>query len=141
MAEERMYHKLTLEERGKLTMTGVTEVISFEEDVVVLRTSLGTLIVHGRELQLRTLSLDGGQVAVEGSISALVYEEPKAAGGILRRLFGCLPRRWRQAAYVWPACWGWLWGSCMDSCGLCGPKEQRWQTCCLWPGCSGPGCF
>ena len=88
MAEERMYHKLTLEERGKLTMTGVTEVISFEEDVVVLRTSLGTLIVHGRELQLRTLSLDGGQVAVEGSISALVYEEPKAAGGILRRLFG-----------------------------------------------------
>jgi len=88
MAEERMFHKLTLEERGKLTMTGVTEVISFEEDAVVLRTSLGTLIVHGRELQLRTLSLDGGQVAVEGSISALVYEEPKAAGGILRRLFG-----------------------------------------------------
>ena len=88
MAEERIPHKLALEERGKLTMTGVTEVISFEEDAVVLRTSLGTLIVHGRELQLRTLSLDGGQVAVEGSISALVYEEPKAAGGILRRLFG-----------------------------------------------------
>ena len=88
MTEERIFHKLTLEERGKLTMTGVTEVISFEEDAVVLRTSLGTLLVHGRDLQLKTLSLDGGQVAVEGTVSALVYEEPKATGGILRRLFG-----------------------------------------------------
>ncbi len=88
MAEERIPHKLALEERGKLTMTGVTEVVSFEENAVVLRTSLGTLIVHGRDLQLKTLSLDGGQVAVDGTVSALVYEEPRTTGGILRRLFG-----------------------------------------------------
>jgi sporulation protein YabP len=55
-------------------------VVSFEEHAVVLHTALGTLIVQGRDLQLKTLSLEGGQVAVEGSISALIYEEPKASG-------------------------------------------------------------
>lgn len=90
MAEERMAlpHKLTLNERKKLTMTGVTEVVSFEEDVVILKTALGTLVIQGRQLQLKTLSLEGGQVDVEGVISALIYEEPKRSGGVLRRLFG-----------------------------------------------------
>lgn len=88
MADERIPHKLALEERGRLTMTGVTEVVSFDDTAVVLRTSLGTLMVQGRDLQLKTLSLDGGQVAVDGTVSALAYEEPKASGGIFRRLFG-----------------------------------------------------
>lgn len=89
MAEQRMElpHKLTLNERSKLTLTGVTEVVSFEEDGVILKTALGTLIVQGRQLQLKTLSLEGGQVDVTGSISALIYEEPKK-GGWTRRLFG-----------------------------------------------------
>ena len=70
-------HKLTLDERQKLSMTGVTEVISFDETAVVLRTALGTLEVQGQQLKLKTLSLDGGQVAVDGHISALFYEEPR----------------------------------------------------------------
>lgn len=90
MAEDRIAlpHKLTLNERKKLTMTGVTEVVSFEEDAVILKTALGTLVIQGRQLQLKTLSLEGGQVDVEGVISALIYEEPKHSGGVLRRLFG-----------------------------------------------------
>lgn len=88
MAEERMCHRLSMEDRGKLTMTGVTEVVSFEEDLVVLRTGLGTLAVQGQQLQLKTLSLEGGQVAVDGNISALSYQEPRAAGGFFRRLLG-----------------------------------------------------
>ena len=86
MAEERMAHRLTLDERQKLTMTGVTEVVSFDDTLVVLRTSLGTLTVQGRELQLKTLSLEGGQVAVDGTVSALVYEEPRQSGNWLQRL-------------------------------------------------------
>lgn len=81
-------HKLTLDQRRSLTMTGVTEVVSFDELSVVLHTGLGTLIIQGKELQLKTLSLDGGQVAVEGTVSALIYEEPRPAGGWLHRLFG-----------------------------------------------------
>ena len=89
MAEERVVlpHKLTLNERKNLTMTGVTEVVSFDDSAVILKTGLGTLTVQGHDLQLKTLSLDGGQVAVDGSIAALVYEEPRADGGFLRRLF------------------------------------------------------
>ena len=85
MPEEMLPHKLQLSERKVLTMTGVTEVVSFDENAVVLQTSLGLLIVQGQQLSLKNLSLDGGQVAVEGSISALTYEEPRQSGW--RRLF------------------------------------------------------
>lgn len=83
----RLPHKLTLDERKHVTMTGVTEVISFDENTVVLHTGLGTLRIHGQDLQLKNLSLEGGQVAVDGTVSALIYEEPRKTGG-LRRLFG-----------------------------------------------------
>ena len=85
MPEEHLPHKLQLNERKKLTMTGVTEVVSFDENTVVLQTSLGLLIVQGQQLSLQNLSLEGGQVAVEGDINALSYEEPRQGGW--RRLF------------------------------------------------------
>ena len=85
MAEEHLPHKLQLNERKSLTMTGVTEVVSFDESAVILQTSLGILVVQGNQLQLKNLSLEGGQVAVEGAITALVYEEPRQTGW--RRLF------------------------------------------------------
>ena len=85
MPEEHLPHKLQLNERKKLTMTGVTEVVSFDETAVVLQTSLGLLIVQGQQLQLKNLSLEGGQVAVEGDINALSYEEARQGGW--RRLF------------------------------------------------------
>ncbi len=90
MGEDRiaMPHKLILNERRQLTMTGVAEVVSFDEAAVVLRTGLGTLSIHGKDLQLKTLSLDGGQVAVDGSVSAMIYEEPRQGGSFFRRLFG-----------------------------------------------------
>ena len=88
MDEHQLPHGLSLEDRKKLTMTGVTEVVSFDEAAVVLRTSLGTLVVQGNGLQLKTLSVEGGQVAVDGHIAALHYEEPRASGGWLGRLFG-----------------------------------------------------
>ncbi len=80
MTEERFPHKVTLNERKQLTMSGVTEVVSFEETAVVLQTALGTLVVQGQGLKLKTLTPEGGQVAVDGDISALVYEEPREEG-------------------------------------------------------------
>lgn len=89
MAQEaiKLPHKLTLNERKSLTVTGVAEVVSFDEASVVLRTSMGTLLVQGEDLQLKNLSLEGGQVAVDGSVCSLIYEEEKPAGGLLQRLF------------------------------------------------------
>jgi sporulation protein YabP len=77
MVEDQFPHKLTLNERKSLTMTGVTEVLRFDETAVVLETALGLLTVQGQDLKLKTLSLEGGQVAVDGQIFALVYEEPR----------------------------------------------------------------
>ena len=81
-------HKLTLNERKELTATGVEDVVSFDEDTVILKTQLGTLVIHGKGLQLKNLSVESGQVSVTGTVSAMIYEEPRPAGGILRRLFG-----------------------------------------------------
>lgn len=90
MAEQQsnLSHKLTLNGRKQLTVTGVTEVVSFDETAVIARTELGTLVVQGKDLQLKTLLPEGGQVAVEGQISALAYEEPRPAGSLWRRLMG-----------------------------------------------------
>ena len=80
-------HKLTLNQREDLSMTGVTEVVSFDDTAVILKTHLGTLTVLGQDLVLKTLSTEGGQVAVSGHVSSLQYEEPRPAG-FWRRLLG-----------------------------------------------------
>ena len=68
-------HKLTLNGRKNLSLTGVTEVVSFDDMQIVLKTAMGILNVHGQNLQLKNLSLEGGQVAVDGEIDALIYEQ------------------------------------------------------------------
>ena len=80
-------HELRLDNRAKLSVSGVSEVESFDEAAVVLHTTRGVLIIRGEALHLQTLSIDGGQVAVSGTINALSYEEPQKTGGFLRRLF------------------------------------------------------
>ena len=86
--QQHIPHALKLDERKKLTMTGVTEVVSFDDAAVVLRTGLGTLVVQGQQLQLKQLTLDGGNVGVEGEIGSLQYEHDRPAGGWLSRLLG-----------------------------------------------------
>ena len=80
-------HSLRLGGRAERTITGVTEVSRFEEDGVLLQTDMGELTVQGEQLQLKELSLDGGRVAVSGSISALIYGRQQS-GGWLHRLLG-----------------------------------------------------
>ena len=81
-------HELRLDNRSKLSVSGVSEVESFDESTVVLHTARGVLIIRGENLHLQTLSIDGGQVAVSGTIDSLSYEEPQKTGGFFRRLFG-----------------------------------------------------
>ena len=86
MSEQKrsLPHKLTLNERKSLTVSGVTEVVSFDDTAVVLRTELGTLTVHGQQLQLKTLNPEGGSVIVEGEICALFYEQKRLSGKLGR---------------------------------------------------------
>lgn len=87
MTQSQVPQQLTLADRRKLSVTAVTEVKSFEENQVVLHTALGELSIHGRELQLKDLSVEEGRAVVEGQISALIFQEPRRSGW-LGRFFG-----------------------------------------------------
>lgn len=76
--------RLTMEERKRLTLTGATEVVRFDEELVELNTTLGPLVVEGEELKLKCLSLEDGTVVIQGNIRALSYEEPKQRRGLFR---------------------------------------------------------
>lgn len=82
-------HRVELTGRESLTVTGVTDVERFDEAEIVMNTSQGLLVVTGEGLHIGKLSLDGGELHVDGRIDALGYEDaPAARGGLLSRLFG-----------------------------------------------------
>ena len=79
---------LNLADRTRLAVTGVEEVESFDEERIVMRTVLGELTVTGSGLHVGRLSLDAGELNVEGTVNGLVYSEREEAGGFWSRLFG-----------------------------------------------------
>lgn len=83
-------HRLALEGREKLTVAGVEDVERFDDQYIVLRTGAGTLVVSGEGLHIGKLSLDGGELHVDGRIDALTYEDAPETrgGGLFSRLFG-----------------------------------------------------
>ena len=85
-----MQHRLELEGRERLLVTGVEEVERFDEEEIVMNTTAGTLVVGGSGLHIGKLTLDGGELHVDGTIHTLLYEDqgPSQSGGLLRRLFG-----------------------------------------------------
>ena len=75
-------HRLQLEGREKLTVSGVEDVERFDDQCIVLRTGAGVLVVSGESLHIGKLSLDGGELHVDGRIDALTYEDaPGTRGG------------------------------------------------------------
>ncbi len=77
-------HRLTLDERNKLNLTGAREVIHFDEELVELDTSRGNLVIQGSDLRLKCLSLEDGAVVIQGTISGILYDEPKQKRGFFR---------------------------------------------------------
>ena len=81
-------HTVTLADRKRLSLTGVDDVDCFNEQIVVLRTPLGTLTVAGAGLNVSRLSLEDGRVEIDGEVDALEYSGgKKKSGGWLGRLF------------------------------------------------------
>ena len=86
-----MQHRLELDGRERLLVTGVEEVERFDEEEIVMNTTAGVLVVGGNQLHIGKLNLDGGELHVDGAIHTLLYEDMGPAGGqggLLRRLFG-----------------------------------------------------
>ena len=84
-------HRLMMEDRGKMSMTGIVDVISFDEDQVVLDTDKGLLTIKGKDLCVSRLTLDKGEVDVDGQADSLVYSSNvslrRSGESLLSRLF------------------------------------------------------
>ena len=80
-------HHVVIEERKSLTVSGVEDVERFDENTIVLSTSKGAMVVTGENLHIEKLSLDGGDLKVEGDIDAVTDEdEVGGRGGFFSRL-------------------------------------------------------
>lgn len=84
-------HRLTMENREKLSLCGVLDVYSFDEHQVLLSTGAGELSIHGKDLHVNRLQLEQGEVEVEGKIDSFQYSEGgmkhQKEGPWLARLF------------------------------------------------------
>ncbi len=81
---------IVLENRERLNITGVLDVLSFDDQIVILETELGLLTVKGENLRINKLSLDTSEVTIEGAISQLMYSEKdniEKGGGFLNKIF------------------------------------------------------
>ncbi len=84
-----LIHRVQLDGRNRLTVSGVEDVARFDESCIVLTTCEGTMIVAGEDLHIGKLTLDGGELHVDGRIDAVTYEDrPSQRGSLLSRLFG-----------------------------------------------------
>lgn len=81
-------HSLSLENRSRMSLTGVEDVSGFDENLIVLSTGQGDLTVRGQELHIEKIDLDSGQLEVRGHIQELSYDEPLKGGTLWSRLFG-----------------------------------------------------
>ena len=82
-------HRLELAGRERLTISGVEDVDRFDETGIVMTTAAGTLVVTGEDLHIGKLSLDGGELHVDGRIDSISYEdEGRSRSGFFGRLFG-----------------------------------------------------
>lgn len=92
--EEKMNirpHRLTIENRASGTLTGIREVVSFDENQVILDTDMGLLTLKGKDLHVSRLTLEKGEVDLNGSIESLNYSSNEAlrrsGESLLSRLF------------------------------------------------------
>ena len=82
-------HNAILEDRSKLMLTGVTDVENFDENKVYLYTQLGELVIRGKQLHVNEISLESGELTVQGDICSLTYGEKDSTKklGFLGKLF------------------------------------------------------
>ena len=80
-------HSVALENRSVLCLTGVKDVPGFDEQTVSLETSFGNLYVKGENLHITKLSLETGDVTVDGKINSLQYVTTHEQKGFISKIF------------------------------------------------------
>ncbi len=80
-------HHVIMEEREKMTVSGVLDIDSFDDQTIVAYTDLGEMLVKGTALHLSRIDLESGELAVEGKINSISYsEQAQPQGGFFSRL-------------------------------------------------------
>lgn len=89
MSEEKTIQNIILENREKLSVSGVKDILTFDEEEIILDTSLGILEIHGSGLKVEKLSTDSGEILAKGKIDELLYakETTVKKGGIFKSMF------------------------------------------------------
>ena len=92
MAEEKrvlkMQHNLIMENRKTLTITGVMDIDSFDEQTVIVFTEEGELTVKGENLHINKIDVDTGDLLMEGAIDSISYSDNlPQKGGLFSKLF------------------------------------------------------
>lgn len=87
--KQRTIHNVIMENRKTLTISGVTDVDSFDERCISLYTQMGELVIKGRELHINSVSVETGDMSIEGDIWALCYGDKDKSGALsfLGKLF------------------------------------------------------
>ncbi len=84
-------HKVNLWNRNKGTITGVKDVVSFDVAEIILETELGMLSIKGNDLHVKRLTVEKGEVEIDGNIDGFQYTDHKeknmSGDGLLSRLF------------------------------------------------------
>ncbi len=88
MSEEKVNSSAVLTGRSFLALTGIDEVISFDECIVTLSSNGSVLAVSGEDLSMVKLSLESGEVSISGRIDAIVYTDEQPKKGLFSKLFG-----------------------------------------------------
>ena len=80
-------HSLILENRERMSVSGVIDVERFDEQEAIISTSQGTMLIRGNGLHMEKLSLETGDIILVGSVDSIQYEELRKEGGLLAKLF------------------------------------------------------
>lgn len=84
-------HTILMDERNKISLTGILDVFAFDEENIVTETELGMLTIRGGNLHVNKLNLEKGELEVDGELDSIAYSQPggydKSKNSIFARLF------------------------------------------------------
>lgn len=80
-------HDIIIEKREKATMTGITDVESYDEETILAKSGCGDITVKGHSLKISRLSVESGDMVIEGEIDSVSYSKGRAEGSFFSRVF------------------------------------------------------
>jgi sporulation protein YabP len=84
-------HIIHVEDRQKLGLTGVNRVVTFNEELVILQTSMGTLNIKGKNMKVNKLNVDNGDMSIEGEFISFIYSSKDGStgkkGNLIEKIF------------------------------------------------------